>query len=141
MKIHAPSRKERNLLLDMTPMIDIVFLLLIFFLTTMQLARESRAEVELPVEMGEKDPAVQPAGLILNVLADGSIVEGERVISIPELDLIAMAASGSGKSGGTLNRPLIRADRNAPAGRLNQVMNSLRRAGLSGVRLATSPPR
>ena len=78
MKIHAPSRKERNLLLDMTPMIDIVFLLLIFFLTTMQLARESRAEVELPVEMGEKDPAVQPAGLILNVLADGSIVEGER---------------------------------------------------------------
>ena len=141
MKIHAPSRKERNLLLDMTPMIDIVFLLLIFFLTTMQLARESRAEVELPVEMGEKDAAVQPAGLILNVLADGSIVEGERVISIAELDLIAMAAGGANEAGGTLNRPLIRADRNAPAGRLNQVMNSLRRAGLAGVRLATTPPR
>ena len=85
--------------------------------------------------------AVQPAGLILNVLADGSIVEGERVISIAELDLIAMSSGGSDDSGGSLNRPLIRADRNAPAGRLNQVMDSLRRAGLSGVRLATSPPR
>jgi biopolymer transport protein ExbD len=84
---------------------------------------------------------VQPAGLILNVLADGSIVEGERVISIAELDLIAMAAGGADETGGTLNRPLIRADRNAPAGRLNQVMNSLRRAGLPGVRLATTPPR
>jgi biopolymer transport protein ExbD len=40
-----------------------------------------------------------------------------------------------------LIRPLVRADRNAPAERLNQVFNALRRAGTGSVRLATSPSR
>ena len=142
MKIHAPSRKERNLLLDMTPMIDIVLLLLIFFLTTAQLARESRAELDLPDERGEQATEVERAGLIVNVLPDGSLLIGEKQVSLQELEAIAIGqVLGSRDEKGRLVRPLVRADRNAPAERLNEVFNALRRAGTGSVRLATSPSR
>ena len=50
MRFDARRRKSRLLPVDMTPMIDIVFQLLIFFLTTAQLAQFSRAEMDLPEE-------------------------------------------------------------------------------------------
>ena len=54
MRFDARRRKSRLLPVDMTPMIDIVFQLLIFFLTTAQLAQFSRAEMDLPEEAGEQ---------------------------------------------------------------------------------------
>lgn len=123
----------------MTPMIDIVFLLLIFFLTTAQLASNSRAELDLPEERGEQLEHVERAGLIVNVLADGSIVEGDRVISIAELEVFALAQVVEQQTSGEPIRPLVRADRNAPAERLNEVFKTLRSAGIMSARLATSP--
>ena len=123
-------------------MIDIVFLLLIFFLTTAQLARESRADLDLPDERGEQTTEVERAGLIVNVLADGSLLLGDSMISIEELENAAIRqVVGSRDEKGRLVRPLVRADRNAPAERLNEVFNALRRAGTGSVRLATSPSR
>ena len=142
MKIASRSGSPRGLLLDMTPMIDIVFLLLIFFLTTAQLARESRAELDLPQERGEQRAEVERAGLIINVLADGSIMQGERIITVPELESIALTQVVSARDEkGRPVRPLIRADKDAPAQRLNEVFMALRRAGSGSARLATSPPR
>ena len=142
MRFGSRGERTRGLLLDMTPMIDIVFLLLIFFLTTAQLARESRAELDLPLERGEQREEVERAGLIINVLADGSIMQGEQVISLPELEAIALSQVVSSRDEkGRPVRPLIRADRNAPARSLNEVFMALRRAGSGSARLATSPPR
>ena len=142
MKLASRNTRSHGLLLDMTPMIDIVFLLLIFFLTTAQLARESRAELDLPEERGEQRADVERAGLIINVLADGSIMQGENVISIRELEAIAISQAVSIRDEkGRPVRPLVRADRNAPAERLNEVFTALRRAGTGSARLATSPPR
>ena len=142
MQFSSRQSRSRALLLDMTPMIDIVFLLLIFFLTTAQLARESRADLDLPDERGEQTTEVERAGLIVNVLADGSLLLGDSMISIEELENAAIRqVVGSRDEKGRLVRPLVRADRNAPAERLNEVFNALRRAGTGSVRLATSPSR
>ena len=142
MKFSRQGTRPVGLLLDMTPMIDIVFLLLIFFLTTAQLARESRADLDLPDERGEQTTEVERAGLIVNVLADGSLLLGDSMISIEELENAAIRqVVGSRDEKGRLVRPLVRADRNAPAERLNEVFNALRRAGTGSVRLATSPSR
>ncbi|MEC7352649.1 MAG: biopolymer transporter ExbD [Planctomycetota bacterium] len=135
------SRSRRHggfLSLDMTPMIDIVFLLLIFFLWTMQLVQDSRTELELPREAGDQSARTEPAGLIVNLLADGTIVEGDEPISLDRLRILALSTSST-PGDERRPRPLIRADRNAPAERLNQIMNVLRQSGLSGIRLATSP--
>ena len=122
----------------MTPMIDIVFLLLIFFLWTMQLVQDSRTELELPREDGDQSAQREPAGLIVNLLADGTIVEGDEPISLDGLRVLALSTSSTAGDE-PRPRPLIRADRNAPVERLNQIMNVLRQSGHSWIRLATSP--
>ncbi|MEE2682012.1 MAG: biopolymer transporter ExbD [Planctomycetota bacterium] len=141
MKFSRANRRGIFLMLDMTPMIDIVFLLLIFFLWTMQLVQDSRLELDLPREPGEQAERTEQAGLILNLLPDGTIIEGDEIVSLERLEVLALAAVDGNASQAVSLRPLIRADRNAPAERLNQVMHVLRQSGLSGIRLATSPGR
>ena len=140
MKFSGRNRKDRLLPVDMTPMIDIVFQLLIFFLTTAQLAMFSRAELDLPLESGEQEEASEEAGLIINILPDGTLtIAGETLGDeafavmaeelVMELDPARLSQL----------RPLVRADRNAPAARLNRVLELLQRAGVPAVRIATTP--
>ena len=139
MKIGARKPRSRLLPVDMTPMIDIVFQLLIFFLTTAQLAQVSRAEMDLPTEAGEEVEDAAEAGLIVNVMADGSIVIATETISIDEFEIMATElVLEAGDEAATL-RPLVRADRNAPTSALNRVLLSLQRAGVPAVRIATAP--
>ncbi|MEC9233107.1 MAG: biopolymer transporter ExbD, partial [Planctomycetota bacterium] len=91
-----------------------------------------------PREAGDQSARTEPAGLIVNLLADGTIVEGDEPISLDRLRILALSTSST-PGDERRPRPLIRADRNAPAERLNQIMNVLRQSGLSGIRLATSP--
>ena len=53
MQFKNSRNSNRAVVIDMTPMIDIVFQLLIFFLVTAQMAEQSRATLELPKEKGE----------------------------------------------------------------------------------------
>ena len=63
MNFRSRDKQERLLPVDMTPMIDIVFQLLIFFLTTAQLAQFSRAAMDLPQEAGEETEAAGPTAM------------------------------------------------------------------------------
>jgi biopolymer transport protein ExbD len=140
------SRNDRKRVvdIDMTPMIDIVFQLLIFFLVTARMAEMTRADIDLPTEAGEKEASKEQAGLVINVAANGEITVGERAVDLLELEsMAAELASATGPKGATdpsKFRPLVRADRNAQAERLNAVLGALERAGVKGVRLGTSPP-
>ena len=140
MNLTRQKKRERLLPLEMAPMIDIVFQLLIFFLATAQLAEVSRAELDLPQEAGESAEVGEEAGLVVNILANGELLIDENVLSdeqfavmveelVLELDSDRLARL----------RPLIRADRSAEAGRLNRVLTLLQRSGIPAVRIATSP--
>tara|TARA_B100000900_G_C20093383_1_gene518995 strand:- start:112 stop:489 length:378 start_codon:yes stop_codon:yes gene_type:complete len=123
----------------MTPMIDIVFQLLIFFLVTAQLSQYSRADLDLPEEAGEKTDEASEAGLIINVLADGSIELAAEEVTIEELRILAIDLVNDSEGRGDIVRPLIRADRNAPTASLNQVLSTLQKSGIPAVRIATAP--
>ncbi|MEY4119342.1 MAG: hypothetical protein RLZZ116_2670, partial [Planctomycetota bacterium] len=131
---------NRSVVVDMTPMIDIVFQLLIFFLVTAQMAQQTRAQLDLPKEQGEEEKEQELAGLTINVLADGNVVVNEETVSLEALDRMvdeAIRAAG----GPDRLKPLIRADRNADSARLNEVFNRLSGRGLSAIRLATERSR
>jgi len=131
---------NRSVVVDMTPMIDIVFQLLIFFLVTAQMAQQTRAQLDLPKEQGEEEKQKEIAGLTVNVLADGSIVVNDQTVSLEALDRMsdeAIAVAG----GPDKLKPLIRADRKADSTRLNEVFNRLSGRGLSAIRLATERSR
>jgi len=74
------------------------------------------------------------------VLADGSIVVSDNVVSFEALDrLVEEAIAHAG--GVDALKPLIRADRNCDAGKLNEVFNRLSARGISSIRLATERNR
>jgi biopolymer transport protein ExbD len=131
---------NRTVVIDMTPMIDIVFQLLIFFLVTAQMAQQTRAMLDLPKEKGEESKETEQAGLTINVLADGSVVVNDAVLSLEALDrLVDDAIARMGGVAGL--KPLVRADRNCDAARLNEVLGRLSARGLSAIRLATERSR
>ena len=63
---------------NMTPMIDVVFLLIIFFLVSSHLARqETQLELDLPTAASGREAAVEShPRLTVNVLADGHVMLG-----------------------------------------------------------------
>ena len=73
---------SRELLVELTPMIDVVFLLIIFFMVTAEFARNVRAEVELPRLPGEQSQQTEEAGVVINIDADGRIILHRRVALI-----------------------------------------------------------
>ncbi|MBC22422.1 MAG: hypothetical protein CMJ32_00695 [Phycisphaerae bacterium] len=140
MNFQKTRQRKRRLLVDMTPMIDIVFQLLIFFLTTAQLAQHSRADIELPIESGEESAESEAAGMIINITASGEIILSDEAMDLDELrfrvqQLVRREASGSDDG----FKPLIRADRNSPTAVLNDVLKVLQSAGVPNVRLGTNP--
>lgn len=81
---HKSNRKYG---FNMTPMIDVVFLLIIFFLVSSHLARqESQMELELPTAAsGQDDVDQQTPRLTINVKSDGSLWLAGRPIAREQL--------------------------------------------------------
>ena len=73
---------------NMTPMIDVVFLLIIFFLVSSHLARrENLVELSLPTaSSGEDVWDEETPRFTLNVLADGTILLAGRAVEHEDLD-------------------------------------------------------
>jgi len=137
---HATSR-ERALNVEITSMVDVVFLLIIFFMTTAQFARETRAELDLARQKGEQRELAEEAGLIVNILANGDIVLGERSVPLDALEGVVAERVRTRYGGDASALQLtIRADRNASAQALNEVVRRLRRARLGVAKLATEQP-
>lgn len=131
---------ERIIEMEITPMIDVVFLLIIFFMTTAQFARMTRADVELPREAGEQDEAPEEAGLVVNVMADGSIIVNGDPVSLDTLaSLVRIEARAAG--GAEHARVLLRADRSADTAHLNRIVTRLRELDIGAARVATEVPR
>ncbi len=127
---------------DITPMIDVVFLLIIFFMTTAQFARLTRADVDLPLERGEQLERPEAAGTVINITREGELIVSDRTVDLQELERIIREQSRrSLEDDGAPMKLLIRADRQGQAARLNQVVTLLRRLGVGSARLATEVPR
>jgi biopolymer transport protein ExbD len=132
---------ERVRAIEITPMIDVVFLLIIFFMTTARFALETRADLDLPREKGEQQETAEEAGIIINIDADGAIIIDQQRITLDGLERIVMAEVNRlpGRNAERL-KLLIRADRGANTRRLNEVVARLRSAGVGAARLATQVP-
>ena len=142
MRFGCSRQASRTIEIELTPMIDVVFLLIIFFMVAAQFARITRAELDLPQEKGEQEQAAEGAGLVINLLADGSIEVAQRTIGIEELLQIVQEEIDRLPSGDPRNvKLLIRADRNNDTTTLNDLFNRLRSLGVGAARLATEVPR
>ena len=142
MKFVTARERNRSLHIEITPMIDVVFLLIIFFMTTAQFARMTRAELALPVEPGEQERAPEEAGLVINLTQAGQIIVADQTLDLAQLEQIVRQEIQlhSDRPARQL-KLLIRADKNADSARLNEVVRVLQRMDVGHARLATEVPR
>lgn len=127
-------------IVEMTPMIDIVFLLIIFFMVAAQFAQQAHVELNLPAEAGEQLEDKSLSTLVINILQDGSIVIDNSIgeLSIEQVDEIIRSTIQEDSV--TWKNISIRADKRTLTGSLNEVLIILSKHGLSATNIATETP-
>jgi len=123
------------------PLIDVVFFLITFFMVTAQFAEANRADLQLPIEAGERGESREQDGLVINLTGAGEVIVLGSAIPWDELERIIMdqAKTAPGGDPGAV-RVVLRADRGASAAQLNRVIRLLSSHGVGTARLATEIP-
>jgi biopolymer transport protein TolR len=120
--------------INMTPLIDVMLVLLVIFIVTAPLIANS-LRLELPkVDAARSDGS--PAFIALAVDADGRFRLGEQALSAEQLGARMRAAA--------LRDPQIevrlRADRRVPYGRVAELIGLVQAAGLTRIGFVTEAP-
>ena len=131
MRYRMPAASSNISTGSLSSMIDIVFLLIIFFVVTASFDREQiDAEVTLPIVNSAAVKNLPPQRLILKVLSDGSVKIGFQHLPANEI------ASQLGTLLQNKNTVLIiNGDRNTPHKYISAVMNVAAQSGFSQVRI------
>jgi biopolymer transport protein ExbD len=138
MTFRRPPRRPRSGF-DLTPMIDVVLQLIIFFMYTSQFSRMVRTPLDLPREPGEKERAPGPSPFTLDVNREGRYIADGREVTLAQfLDMIRVELA-RGPAAEPLDL-LVRADRAAPAAAVNRLAEALARLGVRTWQLGTAEP-
>jgi len=131
------ARRRSNPLgvFDMTPMIDIVFQLIIFFMFTSQFGQISRTNVDLPEEKGESGEQAPPA-LVIDVTLEGAYVIDAKPLSFDRV-LAVVQREIDRYQDPSLVTVLIRPDRRVTAGAINRLADEFARLGVRRWAIAT----
>lgn len=116
----------------MTPLIDMVFILLIFFMVTSSFTKESGIEVSRPTaESGTRQETVS---IIIAVSKAGDIWLDNQQIDIRSVRAMIESLHAQNPEGTVI----IMSDKDARMGTMVQVLDQVRLAGVSNVAIATS---
>lgn len=134
MRFSSPRAPRRELGdINVTSLVDIIFILLIFFLLTTSFSTESAGlEVELP-EASAADMKVTPSDLVVALTREGEIlVRGEAVDTARLREL--MREHKEQKSRGSV---IVQADAEVPHGRVVEVVDMAKAEGVPKLGIAT----
>ena len=116
--------------LSLAPMIDVVFLLLIFFMVSTTFVVRPGLDLSLPQSDHEVETA--PDRWVVSIDPEGSIYLNREIIS---RDALLERLSEDPK-------PVsLRADRTVPHGLVVEVLNTVKEAGVESVNVSTEEPR
>jgi biopolymer transport protein ExbD len=119
--------------LNLTPMIDVVLNLVIFFLVTTQITKEERQyKVELPKVTDAKPLTAMPDELVVNISPNGEFFLGREPRTPDELEQDLRAAAERYPE----QAVVIRGDANGPYQHVMTALNICHRANISNVQLA-----
>ena len=138
--MRIPTRvRQLGVSLNLTPLIDIVFLLVIFFLVASHAARtESTEPVDLPmIGEAEDDQITVPQRLVVTVTSDQSLHVGGRIVTLDQVSGLLKDAGSKAGTGGYEVR--IRGDRRVPFRVVEPLMVACARAGITRIGYAVLP--
>jgi biopolymer transport protein ExbD len=135
-KFRRSTRPEDSV--NLTPLIDVVFLLLIFFMVSTTFTRETELSVNLP-EASAEPREDRPEQLEVLIDVEGRYAVNGRLLVNDRLETLVAALRE--ESGGDLTRPLvISADARTPHQAVVRAMEAAGNAGLVQLSIATREP-
>jgi biopolymer transport protein ExbD len=134
MKFHHPNKRDASF--NLTPLIDVVFQLLIFFmLTTTFSSLENRVKVNLP---SGDFTAVEPSkNITITITEDNTIYLNGKLID--PLRITESIATELKKEPGKI--VVLEADKNVLHGKVISVMDLLKKGGADKIAIATQPTK
>lgn len=125
------ERMDNDAEIDMTPMLDIVFIMLIFFIVSTSFVREAGVEIERPISATAEVKESQ--GVMLAITAEDEVWLDRQPVDVrmirPTLERLKVEQPDLGV--------MIQADMNAKTGLLVQVMDQVKLSGIEQVAVAT----
>ncbi len=133
MKLRSGQRRSASMV-DLTPMIDVVFLLLIFFMvsTTFNVAASLKLELPQSHTTTEEQP---PKQLVVSIDQDGKLFVQREPVEDKDLRRRILNVTKGSKTFPVI----LRADAEARHKRVVLVMDTLQQLGLTRIGIATVP--
>lgn len=133
-------QSEQNVDVNLTPLIDVVFLLLIFFMVSTSFTKESRIDLTLPkAESGEAQvESVKPIEIVIN--SAGHFVIDQQQLVNNEMQTIKAALSKLSE-GNTDMGIVITADANTSHQSVVKAMDAAGQLGFAKINMTTIYPQ
>ncbi len=123
-------RQEEDADIDITPMLDIVFIMLIFFIVTATFVKESGIDVTRPdAETAVKQNRV---AILIAIRANNEVWINRRQVDLASVRANVEKLHAENPQGGAV----IQADREAETGVLVEIMDQVRLAGVGAISIA-----
>ncbi len=137
MRLRRGQRRE-DPEINITPLIDVVFLLLIFFMVTTTFREQAGLEITLP-EAESKPPEAAGEQLEIGVSAEGELFVGGEPVVNRKLDTLVRALEEAGAPE-AVEGIVVRADAEAPHQAVVRALDGAGRVGAEQVSVAALPP-
>jgi biopolymer transport protein ExbD len=125
---HIPAQEDTEL--DMTPMLDIVFIMLIFFIVTTSFVKESGVTVNTPQASTAANQ--ENANIFIAITASGEVWIDRRPVDRRSVRAIVARLHADNPEGSVI----IQSDTDSSTGVLVDVMDQVRLAGVEGIAIA-----
>lgn len=122
--------------INLTSMLDVVMLLIIFFMLSTQFAEEERQyDIQLPTVADAAALTGQPDEIVVNIREDGQITIRNELCTLAELETLLIEARERfpGQS------VVVRGDGRIPYQHVMDAMSAIRKAGIRNLSLANRP--
>lgn len=130
-----PGRSDERVDVNLTPLIDVVFLLLIFFMVSTTFDRHAKLKVELPEASAKTEQQLEDP-VILSIDAKGNYFIDDRQVVNTQLETlkIALQKTVADKKDVSL---VLRADAKTPHQSVVRAMDAASQLGLTRLSIAT----
>ncbi len=132
-----PAKQRERITLSVTPLIDVLFLLIIFFMLTGTFKRVAELELRLPESSTAELSARQedPLQVELVVTEDGRLLIGGEPVALEDLgERLRIILTNRSESS-----IVLKAESGVEHGRVVALLDVIREAGFSGVGIGTRP--
>jgi len=137
-KFARRGRQEASV--ELTPLIDVVFLLLIFFMVSTTFIRETQLKIDLPQASGELQE-IEDGLIEITVDRLGDYAVNDRLLVNNDIRTLIRALEEILESNsGNVSRLIVTADANATHQAVVRAMDAAGRVGISRISITTQQP-